>query len=101
MKRTLLTCIFLAVPSLAAAQEQQHLFYVEGNVGAAFTESVKTKQFSFMDSMNSFSGTAKVDYGTQFTVGAEAGLTFFDDRIRVGISYDYANATVHSAFLDG
>jgi opacity protein-like surface antigen len=54
-----------------------------------------------MDSMNTFSGTAKVDYGTQFTIGGEAGLTFFNDRIRTGISYDYANATVHSAFLVG
>jgi len=101
MKTTLLTCIFLAVPTLAAAQERLHLFYVEADVGAAFTESVDTKQFTFTDPMNSFSGRAKVDYGTQFTAGGEVGLTFFDDRIRTGISYDYANATVRSATLIG
>jgi opacity protein-like surface antigen len=101
MKRTLLTCIFLVVPTLAAAQGRQPTFYVEGGVGAAFTESVDTKQFTFIDSMNNFSGRAKVDYGTQFTIGGEAGLTFFNDRIRAGISYDYANATVRSATLIG
>jgi opacity protein-like surface antigen len=101
MKQALLTCFFLAVPTLAAAQGRQPTFYVEGAVGAAFTQSVDTKQFTFTDPMNNFSGRAKVDYGTQFTIGGEAGLTFFNDRIRTGISYDYANATVRSATLIG
>jgi opacity protein-like surface antigen len=100
MKKFLLACIFLAIPTLAAAQEN-YTAYIEGSLGAAFTESVSTKHFSFADSMNSFSGTAKLDYGTQFTVGAEVGLMFFNDRIRTAISYDYANATVHSATLNG
>jgi opacity protein-like surface antigen len=106
MKRALLTCILFsfassAVPTLAAAQDREPTFYVEGTVGAAFTQSVDTKQFTFSDSMNTFSGRAEVHYGTQFTVGAEAGLTFFNDRVRAGISYDYANATVRSATLIG
>jgi len=102
MKATLLTCIFIGVPTLAAAQVREPTFYVEGAVGAAFTQSVNTKQFTFTDpTMNTFSGTAQVHYGTQFTIGGEAGLTFFNDRIRTGISYDYANATAHSATLMG
>jgi len=99
MKKTLLTCIFLAIPTLAAAQE--HRFYIEAAPGAAFTQSVKTKPFSFADGVNSFTGTAELDYGTQFTVGAEVGVTFFGGAIRTGISYDYANATVRSATLVG
>ena len=101
MKKILLTSIFLAVPTLAAAQEQQHTAYIEGGVGAAFTQSVSTKQFSYTDPMNSFSGRAELDYGTQFTVGGEIGLNFFNGRVRSGISYDYANATVRSATLIG
>jgi len=101
MKEILLTCIFLAVPTLAAAQEQAYRAYVEAAPGAAFTQSVKTKPFSFNDSVNSFTGTAELDYGTQFTVGGEIGLTFFGGTIRTGISYDYANATVRSATLIG
>jgi opacity protein-like surface antigen len=101
MKKPLVTCFFLAVPTLAAAQEQEYRAYVEGAVGAAFTQSVNTKPFSFTDSVNSFTGTAELDYGTQFTVGGEIGLTFFSGRIRTGISYDYANATVRSATLIG
>jgi len=100
MKKILLTCLFLAVPSLAAAQEQRTV-YLEGAVGAAFTQTVNTKPFSFSDPMNSFTGTAALDYGTQFTVGGEIGLTFFNGRVRTGVSYDYANATVHSANLVG
>ncbi len=92
MKKILLACAFLSIPSLAAAQEA-HSAYVEG--------SVNTKQFSYADSMNSFSGRASLDYGTQFTVGAEAGLILFGGKIRTGISYDYANAVVHSATLVG
>jgi opacity protein-like surface antigen len=101
MKKLPLTCIFLAVPTLAAAQEAQHTAYIEGSVGAAFTSSVNTKQFSFADPMNTFSGRAELDYGTQFTAGGEAGLILFSGRIRTGISYDYANATVRSATLIG
>jgi opacity protein-like surface antigen len=101
MKRALLACIFIGVPAVAAAQGRQPTFYVEGGVGAAFTQSVDTKPFTFTDPMNNFSGTAKVDYGTQFTIGGEAGFTFFNDRFRTGISYDYANATVRSATLIG
>jgi opacity protein-like surface antigen len=93
--------LLLGVPTVAAAQGRQPTFYVEGSVGAAFTQSVDTKQFTFADPTNNFSGRAKVDYGTQFTTGGEAGLTFFNDRIRVGIGYDYANATVRSATLIG
>ena len=99
MKKILLTCIFLAVPTLAAAQNRT--VYVEGSVGAAFTQSVDTKQFSFSDPMNTFSGRAELDYGTQFTAGGEIGLSLFNDRIRAAISYDYANATVRSANLIG
>jgi opacity protein-like surface antigen len=99
MKNPLLTCLFVAVPTVAAAQEQ-HTVYLEGSAGAAFVRTVSTKQFSFTDPMNSFSGTADLDYGTQFTVGGEIGLTVFS-RIRAGVSYDYANATVHSATLVG
>jgi opacity protein-like surface antigen len=99
MKKTILTFIFLAVPAVAAAQDRT--VYLEGSAGAAFTQTVRTKQFSFTDPTNSFSGTAALDYGTQFTVGAEAGLALFDGRIRAGVSYDYANATVHSATLKG
>lgn len=100
MKKTLFACVFLAVPTLAAAQEQYTL-YVEAAPGAAFTQTISTKPFSFSDGVNSFTGTAKLDYGTQFTVGGEVGLTFFDGRIRTGVSYDYANATVRSATLIG
>src|SRR5215831_8194244 len=101
MKKILLTLIFLAVPSLAVAQDQGQVAYIEGSVGAAFTQTVSTKQFTFSDPMNTFSGKAELDYGTQFTVGAEGGLIFLDGRIRAGVSYDYANATVHSATLVG
>jgi opacity protein-like surface antigen len=101
VKNTLLTCLFLAVPTLATAQEQQHSVYLEGAPGAAFTQTIRTKPFSFTDPMNSFSGTAALHYGTQFTVGGEIGLTFFSGRVRTGISYDYANATVRSATLVG
>lgn len=99
MKKTLLTLLFFAFPTLAAAQERT--VYVEGSAGAAFTQTVNTKQFTFTDPMNSFSGTAALDYGTQFTVGGEIGLALFDGRLRAGVSYDYANATVHSAHLTG
>ena len=101
MKKLVLTCIFLAVPTLASAQDFPYTAYLEGAVGAAFTQSVSTKPFSFVDPVNTFSGTAKLDYGTQFTVGGEIGLTFLNDRFRAGISYDYANATVRSATLNG
>jgi len=101
MKKILLTSLFLAVPTSATAQEQQHTAYIEGSVGAAFTQTVRTKQFSYTDPMNSFSGTAALDYGTQFTAGGEIGLSFFNGSIRTGISYDYANATVRSANLVG
>jgi opacity protein-like surface antigen len=101
MKKIFLTCIFLALPTWAAAQEQYRSVYAEGSVGAAFVQSVNTKQFSFTNPPNTFSGRAELDYGTQFTVGAEVGLIFFNGRIRTGISYDYANATVRSANLIG
>ena len=99
MKKILMTCIFLAAPTIAAAQE--HTVYFEGAVGAAFTQTVNTKHFTFTDPVNTFTGTAALDYGTQFTVGGEVGLSLFGDRIRTGISYDYANATVRSATLVG
>lgn len=101
MEKMLLTAIFLAAPSLAAAQIPQHTVYAEGSVGAAFTQRIDTKQFSFSDPMNTFTGRAQLDYGTQFTAGGELGLTLFGGSIRTGISYDYANATVHSATLIG
>jgi opacity protein-like surface antigen len=90
---TLVCCIL--TPSVASAQGMGG--YLEGNVGAAFIGDVDAHVTT------SPSGTVGIDYGTELLFGVEGGIRGLGNanNIRLGVSWDHANADLDSIRVSG
>lgn len=98
-KLLLAAALLAAVPSLAHAQTMP-TGYVEGAIGISLISDVETKDYIVdVPGFGTFAGHAEADYNTEFTGGAEIGLT--TGRWRFGASWDFTSAQLDEARVRG
>ena len=96
MRKLLLAALLAAVPTVASAQ----VGYVEGAIGQTLIPDVETKNYTLYDpSLGTFIGHGELDFGSEFSGGAEIG--FARERFRFGLSWDYATAEIDTVRLVG
>jgi hypothetical protein len=100
-----MTRLFLAAALLAAAPTCLHAQtmptgYVEGAIGISLISDVETEDYIVdVPGFGTFAGRAEADYNTEFTGGAEIGLT--TGRWRFGASWDFTSAQLDVARVRG
>ena len=100
-----MTRLFLAAALMAAVPTFVHaqtapMGYVEGAIGISLIDDVETKDYIVdVPGFGTFAGHAEADYNTEFTGGAEIGLT--TGRWRFGASWDFTSAQLDKARVRG
>ena len=100
-----MTRLFLAAALMAAVPTFVHaqtapIGYVEGAIGISIISDVETKDYIVdVPGFGTFAGHAEADYNTEFTGGAEIGLT--TGRWRFGASWDFTSAQLDKARVRG
>src|SRR5262245_4189912 len=100
-----MTRLFIAAALLAAVPTFVHAQtlpagYVEGAIGVSVIQDVHTEDYVVdVPGLGTFAGHAEANYNTEFTGGAEIGLT--TGRWRFGASWDFTSAQLDTARVRG
>ena len=91
--------ILAAIPTFAHAQSAI-TGYVEGAIGISVIQDAHTENYVVdVPGFGTFAGHAEANYNTEFTGGAEIGLT--TGRWRFGASWDFTSAQLDTARARG
>jgi hypothetical protein len=99
MRLSLAAALLAAVPAIVHAQAIPG-GYIEGAIGISLISDVETEDYLIdVPGYGTFFGRAEANYETEFTGGAEIGLT--TGRWRFGASWDFTSAQLDTARVIG
>src|SRR5215510_4498089 len=96
MKRLLLAAVLALIPSIASAQ----VGYVEGSIGVVVFPDINSDNYAIITRTGDlFEGNAEAAYNSNWAFGLEGG--FQTGPWRFGVSWDFINAEIDKARLEG